>query len=62
MVLEDGRVYVGDLDGYCLVDYCTASFPKFKMIMEAYQEAVETTPYPEEADWEETMNGYQRII
>lgn len=24
MVLEDGRVYVGDLDGYCLVDYCTA--------------------------------------
>lgn len=52
MVLEDGRVYVGDLDGDCLVDYCAASFPKFKMIMEAYQEAVETTPYPEEADWE----------
>lgn len=52
MVLEDGCVYVGDLDGYCLVNYCAASFPKFKMIMEAYQEAVETTPYPEEADWE----------
>lgn len=52
MVLENGRVYVGDLDGYCLVDYCTASFPKFKMIMEAYQEAVDTTPYPEKADCE----------
>ena len=29
MVLEDGRVYVGDLNGYYLVDYCAASFPQF---------------------------------
>ena len=32
MVLENGRVYVGDLDGYCLVVYCAASFPQFMMI------------------------------
>lgn len=53
MVLEDGRVCVGDLNGYYLVDYCAASFPQFMQIMELYQKAVETIPYPEEADWEE---------
>ena len=52
MVLENGRVYVGDLDGYCLVVYCAASFPQFMMIMKSYQEAVETTPYQEKSDWE----------
>ncbi len=40
MVLENGRVYVGDLDWYCLIVYCAASFPQFMMIMESYQEAV----------------------
>lgn len=49
MVLEDGRVCVGDLDGYYLVDYCAASFPQFMQIMELYQKAVEMTPYPEES-------------
>ena len=53
MVLEDGRVYVGDLEGYYLVDYCAASFPQFMQIMELYQKAVETTPQPEETNWEE---------
>ena len=60
MVLENGRVYVGDLDGYCLVVYCAASFPQFMMIMESYQEAVETTPYPEKADWEESKEHRER--
>lgn len=53
MVLEDGRVHVGDLNGYYLVDYCAASFPQFMQIMKLYQKAVETTPCPEEAGWEE---------
>ena len=52
MVLENGRVYVGDLDWYCLIVYCAASFPQFMMIMESYQEAVKTTPYQEKSDWE----------
>lgn len=60
MVLEDGRVYVGDLDRYCLVDYCAASFPRFMMIMESYQEAVGTTPYPGETDWEESEEHCER--
>lgn len=60
MVLEDGRVCVGDLNGYYLVDYCAASFPQFMMIMESYQEAVETTPYPGEADWEESEEHCER--
>ena len=47
MVLENGRVYV-------------ASFPQFMMIMESYQEAVETTPYPEKADWEESKEHRER--
>ena len=60
MVLEDGRVCVGDLNGYYLVDYCAASFPQFMMIMESYQEAVETTHYPGEADWEESEEHCER--
>ena len=60
MVLEDGRVYVGDLEGYYLVDYCAASFPQFMQIMELYQKAVETTPQPEETDWEEYEERCER--
>ncbi len=30
------------------------------MIMESYQEAVETTPYPEKADWEESKEHRER--
>jgi len=64
MVRADGPVWIADLEGNGLVDYCAAGFPQFMEIMKLYQAALETTPVPDVFDDEsfEKCEEAQRIL
>ena len=50
VVMADGPVYIADLEGNGLINYCAAGFPQFIEIMKLYLAALETTPCPDVFD------------